>query len=187
LFFSIERTALKKHAGNLLAELDRALVTDILLTVSRLCDPIESGKQKPNLVFERFICKHPKLEPKIGDTLDALKAHYKKRIQPVRNRRLGHNDLSLSRGRRQLGWPTVKAVNKARDLCTEIVYVLHAELKHAAISFVPSTVPGEIDWIEASLRYVNADRLKLKPYLEEVRFDRKLSRYGQGPKNSKDK
>lgn len=165
------RSQLRSHASHLLAVLDVALATDIVMTISRLCDSLVM-KGNAHLVFERFLSEHPSVEPEIGHKLDELRELYKKEIRPIRHGRLAHNDLLLVRGEREIKSPTIGALRRSIILCTDIVAALNAQLSKTAIGVVRSFVPGEVDWIEAALRHVEKDRRQLKAALEDVKAER---------------
>ena len=80
--------------------------------------------------------------------------------------------LGFGEGAAAVQSPNVKAVKRAIELCTEIYQLMGVELARAWNSMVKSHVPGEMNWIEASLRLVNADRLKIKEYHESVQAER---------------
>ena len=171
MFVAAGRTTLHDTAGHLCAVVDLALTTDILLTISRLCDPVQT-MGRDNLVFKKFLEDHPSLKSKLRAEVDELNILYSSEIKPHRNRRLAHNDLGSARGVEAVNSPKVKAIKRAIELCTDIVTVMYAELEHAAISMVQSHVPGEVSWIEAALRLVDTDRLKIKEHYEAVRAER---------------
>jgi hypothetical protein len=171
LFRASGRTTLRNHADHCLTVISVALATDMVMTVCRLCDPLHSTN-KPNLVFERFLGPHPQLKRKLGDKLKQLARVYKSEIQPVRHKRLAHNGLLLLRGKEKINAPTVTAMRRTIRLCDDIVGTLYFELTQTAINFTTSYVAGEVDWIEAALKMVDEDRLKIKPYLESVKAER---------------
>jgi uncharacterized protein YdcH (DUF465 family) len=127
LFRAPGRTMLRNHADHFLTALNVALATDMVMTVCRFCDPVET-LQKENLVFKRFIKDYPQLKPKIGSKVDELTKVYKSEIQPVRHKRLAHNGLLLLRGKERISAPTVTALRKAIHLCDDIVSTLYFEL-----------------------------------------------------------
>jgi hypothetical protein len=171
LFLAPGRTALRNHAQHLYAVLDLALATDIVLTISRLCDPVQMGPHE-NLVFQKLLADHPSLNAQLGTKVDELAAIYEAEFKPYRNRRLAHNDLECSTGPAVVNAPKVKAIKHAIELCTEIVQAIYAEVDSAWISMVPSHVPGEVTWIEAALRLVDVDRLQIKPHFEAASDER---------------
>jgi hypothetical protein len=171
LSFAPGRTALLRDAGHLLHVTNIALATEMVLTVSRLCDPVGSGVRL-NLVFRKFATTHPALGARMSADADELFKLYESDIKPIRDKRLGHNDLSVLRGTATVQSPTVKALRRSIELCTEIVAAIASELDGVAINFTRSNVPFEIDWIEAALRLVAADPVIIKPFHEAVRSER---------------
>lgn len=171
LFLSSGRTVLQSHAAHLLDVVRVALATDMVMTICRLCDPPRTSN-KPNLVFESFLSNHPQRTAKSQLAFSRLKSLYSAEIRPVRHKRLAHNGLLLLRGNESINAPKVAAIRGAVELCDEVVGSLYSELTNVAISFTPSFVPGEVDWIEAALRLVDEDRIKIKQHHEAVRNER---------------
>jgi hypothetical protein len=171
IFVAPGRSTLHDTGRHLCEVLHLALATEVLMTISRLCDPAQT-MGRDNLVFKKFLDDHPSLRPKLGAEIDELDMLYRAELKPHRNRRLAHNDLGSARGIEVINSPKVKAIQRAIELCTDIVTITYAELEHAAISMVPSHVPGEVTWIEAALRLVDTDRLKIKEHHEAVRAER---------------
>ena len=89
---------LKESAAWFFYDLNRMMVEYLILLVCRLTDPPETFG-KPNSTIPRMtelLCKKEDLDHGIKaklKTLDANISDYRKRLQPVRNKIVGHSDL----------------------------------------------------------------------------------------------
>lgn len=89
---------LKESAAWFFHDLNRMMVEYLVLLVCRLTDPSETFG-KPNLTIPRMtklLCKNEDLDQGTKANLKTLDEHirdYRKRLEPVRNKIVGHADL----------------------------------------------------------------------------------------------
>lgn len=133
------------------------LAYDILLTISRLTDPKQTGK-RDNLSLERLVSsidgvKFPNLKDEIEQFLAASKAKCSF-ARDLRNKLIAHNDLSenLQSNGALISMATKKNIEDAFESIRNVMNAVASYFEHSTVAYELASMPSDGNVLIARLR-----------------------------------
>ena len=143
--------------GAFFAEVQRIFWDDLLLCVTRLTDPPQTGR-KDNLTVKRLpdLCKHnDELHEKVQEQVTAAK-HAAEFARQHRNQRISHRDLAYTIGGNELPSATLGQIRGALDAVYAVLQTVHMGLrKEHLMSEVILKGPSVLAFLDRTESLVN--------------------------------
>jgi hypothetical protein len=143
------------------------LAYDILLTISRLTDPKQTGK-RDNLSLERLVesidgVKFPKLKDEIEQFLVASKAKCSF-ARELRNKLIAHNDLAenLQSNGALISMATKKNIEDALESIRNVMNVVASYFENSTVAYELASMPSDGNVLIARLRDAKEYRRHLR-------------------------
>jgi hypothetical protein len=159
LFSDAETIELLNDAGPATFQMiEESLRSDIIMSIGRLHDPAESGKDRENLSFAVLV-KHLPADQVLSQLLGDFKTSCKP-IEKHRNKRVAHNDLSVALQPHDSPLPginrgIINAVLAAAVKLMEHVYHSYAD---GGLSFEPDQLGDGKSFVGVLRRFKDLDR-----------------------------
>jgi hypothetical protein len=143
------------------------LAYDILLTISRLTDPKQTGK-RDNLSLERLVesidgVKFPKLKDEIEQFLVASEAKCSF-ARELRNKLIAHNDLAenLQSNGALISMATKKNIEDALESIRNVMNVVASYFENSTVAYELASMPSDGNLLIARLRDAKEYRRHLR-------------------------
>jgi hypothetical protein len=133
-----------------------SLLDDVLLSVSRLSDPVDSGKGRDNLVLERLrplvaSAEDERLMAKFDGALSSLNSTCAN-LKPHRDKRIAHLDLGVALKSVILAGYSRQMIEDALLALRNAMNAIHLHFRGAQTMYEATSASGEADLLLGCLR-----------------------------------